>query len=75
MQTLINKNKALLVKYTAMHDDYHIKLHTIIAQLLKDKNFLLKMNVDNVLAVLYDLGYDHDSALAKYLKLMTPNTN
>ena len=75
MQTLIKKNKALLVKYTAMQDDYHIKLHTTIAQLLKDKKTLLTMNVDDVLGVLYDLGYDYDSAIAEYERLMAKNVN
>lgn len=75
MQKLLKKNEALLVKYTAMHDEYHIKLHTIIANLLKNEKTFLNMDLDKIFSVLYDLGFDADTAQTEYVRLMAKNTN
>lgn len=75
MQTLINKNKALLVKYTAAHNSNYVKLHTLIAKLLKDKETFLSMDIDKILDVLYDLGYDTQEAYDEYVRLMSNNVN
>ena len=73
MQKLIKKNKSLLVKYTTLHDEYHIKLHTLIASILKDKQGFLSMDVDKAFAVLYDLGYDTKGARVEYARLLSEN--
>ena len=75
MQTLIKRNEALLIKYTSMHDEFNIKLHTIIARLLSNKQAFLSMDLDTILDVLYDLGYDQKQAIAQYIRLMSSHAN
>ena len=75
MQELKDKNNALLVKYNIAHNEYKVKLHLLIAKLLENPNLFGGMYIDKALNLLYDLGYDVNSAMQKYISLVSKQQN
>ncbi len=60
----------MLVKYNFNHNQEKIKLHLLIAKLLEDPKLFVNLYVDKALNLLYDLGYNTNEAMQKYVSLV-----
>ena len=70
MQALIQRNQALLKLYIAQKTEYKIKLHTMLAILLRQPRLFADLEVNTAIGLLCDLGYTYPQALEMYPHLL-----